>query len=162
MEIIPSEVKLNEFWIYLPYEDIINLCQTNILFNTICQRNSVWQLLIERDFGIKYSGEDARNLYLLYKHALDKFSKYLPIITQPALYILVNFIPVSEWDNMEESLKEYLDEYIGGEYYPKIFSINILFNITIDGKYYNLLQEIADVRVLYPNFKQIIEELNKK
>lgn len=105
METIPPEIKLLELWNHLPYEDIVNLCQTNREFNLICQYNSTWQYLLYRDFGITYTEGNARNLYLLYKHALDYFSNFYPIITQRALYALVNVAPVSTWSNLEKAIR---------------------------------------------------------
>lgn len=48
MEIIPSDIKLFEFWKYLPYENIVDLCQSNIEFNLICESNNVWIFIKSR------------------------------------------------------------------------------------------------------------------
>lgn len=168
MNTLPTEVRFNEFWQYLDYQDIVRLCETDVMFSKICEFNYVWQYLIKRDFGFIYVEENARSLYLLYNRALNVFSKYLPIITQTALSTLVTYIPTSEWNDLELSLKAFLDDY---DDTPKIFTVNTLFYILSNGaenyvipssfrKYYEILEEVADVKVLYPDFDQILEVLN--
>jgi hypothetical protein len=105
METIPPEIYLEEIVKNLSYEDIVGLCLTNTRFKMFCGSNLLWQRLLQRDFWITYQGENARNVYLLYKHALDHFSNYYPIITQYALQALVTFIPISTWSILDKRIR---------------------------------------------------------
>jgi hypothetical protein len=49
METLPNDVRLNHLIKYLPYEDIVNLCSTDLDLMKICQSNETWQYLIERE-----------------------------------------------------------------------------------------------------------------
>jgi hypothetical protein len=104
METIPKEVRLNEFYKYLPYEDIVNLCQANIEFSSIYKSNETWIYLLYRDFIIK--DKDVRDKYLLYKSALNYFSQIFPIITQSALFTIVNHIPKFFWKIIGEDMRK--------------------------------------------------------
>src|SRR5581483_8962340 len=90
----------------------IMLCRTNYRLNLICQTNSTWIHLLRRDFKVSYTGENAHNLYLLYRHTLGYFSEFYPIITQRALNILVNIAPPSTWNSLEEAIKEHREAFV--------------------------------------------------
>jgi hypothetical protein len=49
METIPPEVK-TEFFLNLSYPDILRLCQTNRAFANLCQDDSLWHQLFQRDY----------------------------------------------------------------------------------------------------------------
>ena len=80
METIPRDIKLSEFWKHLPYESIVDLFQTNIEFNLVCQNNLVWQYLLLCDFGVTHNQDNARDLYLLYRHTLDYFLIFIQLL----------------------------------------------------------------------------------
>lgn len=48
---IPIE-QLQEILLYLPPEDLINACQTNIFWSQVCQSNYFWQIKTEKDFDL--------------------------------------------------------------------------------------------------------------
>ncbi len=48
----------------LPVEDILNLCRTSKEFRWYCEDNVFWKLLLDRDFGIKWVGEGAKEEYI--------------------------------------------------------------------------------------------------
>ena len=98
-----EDVGLYEFYKYLSYEEIINLCNTNYLFSSICRNNETWKYLMKRDFAIDYIGVDAYREYLKYKNALDIFSTRFPIITQRALINIVDNISSQYWNQIINS-----------------------------------------------------------
>jgi hypothetical protein len=92
-----EDLLLHEVWKFLSYVDILILCQTSVIFNTICKDNAMWIFLLERDFDVIYTKKDARKLYLLYREALLMFTKSFPIITGTALKYIVNDIHYEKW-----------------------------------------------------------------
>ena len=53
-------------WKYLPYEDIVSLCQTNQAYSAVCNDPETWRFLLYRDFNIVADGSlnEMRNRYL--------------------------------------------------------------------------------------------------
>ena len=50
---------------YLDILDILNLCDSDIqLKKAICDNSDVWSLLLKRDFGLQFTGYDAKNKYI--------------------------------------------------------------------------------------------------
>jgi hypothetical protein len=161
MDIIPRDVKVLELFRYLSYEDIMELCQTNREFNMICHNNITWKYLLQRDFGITYTKENAYNLYMLYKQALDYFSNFYPIITQRVLNIIVNIAPISTWDSIAQAIGERNMEIIYKEY---LLSVYIL--IEICNQEFLIEHELIVTEVNCETIKsnvntQLIEELRK-
>lgn len=109
MNTLHEEIKLNEFYRHLSYEDVLNLCLSSSEFSKICKQNSLWIYLLEKDFGIQYVEKDVKDVYLLYLHALLYFSKLFPIITFKALQEIVEFIPFSEWDKFTKMFEMWRD-----------------------------------------------------
>jgi hypothetical protein len=186
MESLPQELKISELWKSLPYENIIKLCQTNREFNMICQNETVWKYLLQRDFGITYHKEklfpeihnashpeNARNLYLLYKYALDYLTEFYPIITQIALELFVNTIPVSVWPAFGEGIKEYNKSFFSEEDRSLIFSIDELgfsfYDISEIGEYISdpyfkeLFRHILSHYIvsIYPNLEQMKQQIRQ-
>jgi hypothetical protein len=175
METIPSEVRLQEFWKNLSYEEIVNLCRTNVEFSNICQSNVMWQYLLYRDFDITYTRENARSLYLLYKHTVDHFSQFYPIITQKALQKLIELIPVSEWNKFDKAIRErqeYQDAY--GEDKSLVLTGLELFRIVyvedetvneyvIEERFYrDQMEELfQNMDLIHPGFSQMIKQLEQ-
>jgi hypothetical protein len=163
MQSIPSEIRLQEFWKYLSYEEIVNLCQTNIEFNKICQSNALWQHLLYRDFGIVYNEPNARESYLKYKATLDHFSQFYPIITQHALQALMTFIPVSEWLIYDDEIIINREMYDYNPLYTSILSVNRVANLIHDikqsGNLWYLVREITINAIGIDNYNQIIQKL---
>jgi hypothetical protein len=121
-------------WKHLDYDDLINLCQSNSLFNSICLSNNTWIYLIYRDFGFAYNGQNAHDTYLLYKTALDLLTEYFPIVTQLALYELVETISNPKSEDLRLALNIFKNNW---EDEFKIFTIQVLqrvFNETYDAE----------------------------
>lgn len=176
MDIVPQALVLGNLWIYLSYEDIVKLCQVNLEFNTICQSNSTWRQLLYRDFGVNYTDPDTRSLYLLYRHALEHFSNYFPIITQRALSILVNIAPVLTWNSLEKSINEYIGGFAGSAS-PLILSIETFAAVCSEIIVHQvepaiiesivteidceMIEKMGDSSVIYPNFDEMVEYLQQ-
>lgn len=47
----------------LSYPEIINLCQTNKRFATLCRNDNLWKNLLDRDFGVKFKNQTNRESY---------------------------------------------------------------------------------------------------
>lgn len=120
-----EDLMLNEIWKYLPYNDIIKLCQTSYTFNHICKNNNVWIFLLQRDFDV-IGDKDARKLYLRYREALLLFTKTFPIITDKALKYIVNDINYNEWQKIIDW--ELVEQRANG-YFHYILSLSYLNNI---------------------------------
>ena len=117
---IPQDLRLGEFWKYLPYQDIINLCIISSELNQICKSNSVWKYLLFRNFGINNVLQNSHKFYLLYKKVIEYINSYIPIITQQALVALVK---IWKWPNLKECIKLRLEYDINLDYPTKIFTI---------------------------------------
>ena len=153
MEFIPRVLRLNQIWIYLPYEDIVTLCQLDRKFNTICQNNETWIYLLRRDFWIDYPKPNAREIYLQYRQTLKHFSRDYPIITQRALNLIVNHIPSTLWKFLDESTTMNEDE--------SILSISMVIDLMVNsGQSWEPLQNVGDSRLIYPDFDQMLYQLN--
>ena len=48
---------------YLPVESLLKYCSSDPLFAHICNDDIIWALLIQRDFELFYTGDDAREKY---------------------------------------------------------------------------------------------------
>lgn len=103
METLPKEIKLQEFWKFLSYYDIVHLCQSNSEFSQICLSNELWVHLLQKDFNI-CDHDNAKQLYLKYRHTLDHFTQYYPIITNHALKSLVHLISLSDWPIIDKTI----------------------------------------------------------
>lgn len=140
---------------YLPYEDILKLCQTNPNFRYFCSKDRLYKILLERDYGVK---SDPENLYKLYISGLDFLSKFYPVITQKALQAFVQSIPISDWSGIEAEMQKIHDEspYEHDEYLH-ILSLSDLVEISdvID----NYLRP-PDFETLYPGLNQMVETIN--
>lgn len=157
MDIIPADVKLEKLWRTLPYEDINRLCLVNQEFNLLCQRNSTWEYLVNRDFGINYTGNNARNLYIKYRQALDYFSSYYPIITYQTLALIVDRVPISWRDNIGDTINRLTNKGF-------ILSVDELIGL-IDETYptrnWNDFKDVLDPRKLYNDFDKMIISINQ-
>jgi hypothetical protein len=166
MEFLPQEVKLTEIWKYLPYEDIVRLCQTNKEFSTICSSNETWKYLLQRDFRIIFTEENAYNLYILYKQALDYFSKFYPIITQRALSRIINVFPTSTWNDLGYAIEQF-QEQIGltSEFILSDLTVSDIRIFMIEsGEFEQVLVNINRDMIgdeVTPEFNQILEELEE-
>lgn len=165
METIPEDIKLKEFWKYLPYESIIYLCQVNREFSSICQDNLMWCYLLYRDFDVIYVEVTAQNRYLSYKCTLAHFSNFYPIITKHALKSLVDLVPVSKWSKFNEAIKSHKSQYG----FLKILTYNDLVGVSyVDVNCEYILEESErklfkedDPHLIYHNFNQMVQELNE-
>jgi hypothetical protein len=170
MEQLPSEIKLQEFWRHLSYEEIHNLCQTNVEFSRICEINIMWQYLLYRDFGIVYNENNARQMYLLYKHALDFLSNFYPVITQRALKIFAENVSTTDWNNIKM--------VVHNRYYNPILTVTdlvLLVNFARQEAYFlsrykqYIISEksrdsvgyAANIRLVYPDYDQMLLELEQ-
>jgi hypothetical protein len=117
-----------------------------------------------------YNGNDARQMYLLYRHALDTLTDdFFPIVTQKSLKIMIEYIPVSKWNNLAKALKDYLWGY--GEGYPQILTNTEFTNVVlftdecgvpyISNVYGNLIAEVTGIESQYSNFDQMVSELEQ-
>lgn len=143
MILLPKEIQLNEIFQYLNYKSILNLKLVNSNF-CIIDDDVLWKHLLYRDFGIEninfynlhklyddtslknilyrgFENINIKNLYMLYKCALEKLTKVHPIITQRTLLKVIEYIPKSEWDNLCTALKN--DTSIPEQ---RILSVNVL------------------------------------
>ncbi len=63
---LPPDV-VQEIFLDLSVEEIMKLCRSNVAFNMICKRESLWQTKVWNDFGIekKYGilGEKQQRIY---------------------------------------------------------------------------------------------------
>jgi hypothetical protein len=128
--ILPDDIKLQELYKHLSYEDLIHLCQTNHLYHHLCQRHDVWQFLLQRDFGIVHIYDNPKHMYHLYNHALDFLSNYFNIITLKGLMAFVEFISPDLWDELN-----YEDWRIKGQ----IFTVHLLLCLI-----QNTIQDVID------------------
>jgi hypothetical protein len=103
METLPQEIKRHEFYKHLSYDDLINLCYTNQEFSYLCYDNNVWQFMLKRDFGI-LTNVNAKQTYLLYKHALDFLSNYYEVITLDGLIAFVRYMEPQHWHLLDDAL----------------------------------------------------------
>lgn len=173
METIPTDIKFSELWKHLSYESIVDLCQSSNEFNAlICQSNIIWEQLLYRDFGVIYIKDNARNMYLLYRHALNHFSQFYPIITQRALQILVNVAPIETWSGWERSIEDRRQQ---SDRPDLILTVDVLatlcseweFDESGEMQYFvpdvdcEQIEEMSDIRLMYPNFDQMVEELKE-
>jgi hypothetical protein len=169
MDTLPSEVRLQEFWKHLSYDEIVNLCKINVEFSNVCQSNLMWQYLLDRDFDISYDGQNAKYVYLIrkffgviytgedalqvyskYINTLNHFTQYYPIITQQALISLVNLIPVSDWPAYDKVIT---NERINGDT-NKILSAYGVGNLASATEYYEYLTQ--DMRKFDNNVSNIV------
>lgn len=109
METLPYEIKQQEFYKHLSYDQLINLCQTNQEWKPLCANQQVWRFLLQRDFGLT-TDANPKQMYLLYKHALDFLSHYYDFITLDALIAFVTFIKPQDWSVLNDALLEQFDE----------------------------------------------------
>jgi hypothetical protein len=161
---IPHDYVLNELWKHLPYDELLNLCETSSEFNNICLSNKTWVFLLNRDFAITYNGQNAHNMYLLYKGALEILTPYFPIVTQRALVELV--ATNSQWSNLITVLNIFKNIW---EDRYKIFTIQMLRYILdfrdddgnqIIDKTLQILEGSYDIiRRTYTNYKDILAKL---
>ena len=49
---------------YLSVGEFLQLCQTSKLYSQLCSDNNLWQSFIHRDFGYKYTENDAKDEYI--------------------------------------------------------------------------------------------------
>lgn len=158
MEIIPQDIKLQELWQYLPYEDIVNLCQSNLEFNLICESNNVWTYLLKRDFDIIYTQENSRNMYLLYRHALNHFSEFYPIITLKALNLIIKYVPTSVWPILDEIIRKEL-----GHLSNSILSESVILTMRsgiLSKSYFIDFDNIAHHWYI-PGFSEMVNRINE-
>ena len=153
---VPLILRQEESWKHLLYEDIIQLCQTNKFFNTICQRNNTWIYLLKRDFDRDYSGDDARREYLSYREILEHFSQFYPVITKKALYLIHDLVPKIYWDlldgDMIDTQETRFDNVLRTVFLPNSLPINLPF--------YQNIVNVADSNADYPNFDLMIQNIN--
>lgn len=151
-----EDLIMHEIWKYLPYVDILILCQTSEKFNTFSKHNDMWIYLLKRDYDVVYvNKEGARKLYLLYREALLLFTKTFPIITSKSLHYIVNNII---YDNWQKIIDEELQQRISG-YTHQILSLDVLSSIADELK-------IADVytnehfqrQLLHQYAKQVVKK----
>jgi hypothetical protein len=109
METLPYEIKQQEFYKHLSYDQLINLCQTNQEWRPLCANPQVWRFLLQRDFGMT-TDANPKQMYLLYKHALDFLSHYYDFITLDALITFVTFIQPQDWSVLNDALLQQFDE----------------------------------------------------
>lgn len=136
METLPIDITNTNLWTSLPYHDIISLCDVNLRFNRICQLDSTWKFLIERDFGIDYNGFDPYNTYLDYYEILNYFSKYYRIITQRALLFIWEYVSESYWPVIDEQTK--IHREMG--YNHPILSGDIVISLLDEGRVTEVIQ----------------------
>jgi hypothetical protein len=132
MENLPQDYILDNMWLYMPYQDIINLCQTHPEFRIICQQNRTWRILLKRDFNIEYNGNNARDMYMKYNEVIDYFSETFPIITNEAVKIIIEKVPKSLWDNIilrEQRLRNIEQQYT---YILSLGWLSILSDLILD------------------------------
>lgn len=129
----------------MSFKDIINLCNTNHEFDSICRLNSTWQYLLYRDFDVIYNEENAYELYKKYRSALDYFSENFPIITKQALFSLVNIIPFEHWNIVRNLIQKYSDR--------------TLTNEELISTYMDKMGWMPGLPINYPNYHEMIEEL---
>jgi hypothetical protein len=186
---LPKEIQLKEICQYLNCENIINLSQVNHSFYLINEYDDLWKYLLYRDFGIEYKVinvkklqiiyksddilyrdfENAiiniKNLYMLYKYALEKLTKVHPIITQRTLLKVIEEIPKFEWDNLCMALRETI--FIPEQH---ILSINNLIDAINNTEYKNEFimpdsyrQKIkftsGDANLIWDNFNIMIKDI---
>lgn len=134
----------------MSFKDVINLCNTNYEFSSICRSNSTWQYLIQRDFNIIYNGENAYKQYLT-NIILSIFSKYTNIITQDAIDVLINYIPFSVWNE----LVNVIGEGAGFDF----ISVNEIYCLcSVIGFLY---EDLFGPNILYPGFEDMVDEIIK-
>lgn len=103
MEYLPTVLKYEKFWKNLSYEDIIELCLVNKDFNKICQDNNTWKYLLKRDYDVTYTGNDARQEYLIAtKFLLDYLSTKYIVVTKGVLDFIRKFIPPVRYSLIDE------------------------------------------------------------
>ena len=146
-------------WKYLPYEDIVSLCQTSRGFSEICNDPETWRFLLYRDFNIQMIGNasELRDLYRLEKEKKQVYSDLMShfnalMIPTNKIHLLAFEYVVSmypgamdeldrrrdkehrkmiEEHNLEgKSLKEALRSIVATE--PEGYYRNRIFNMTVD------------------------------
>jgi hypothetical protein len=157
MENLPKEIIILEILKNLSYEDLSILCQTNDIYHEICQLDSTWKYLLERDFYVKARpDQNPKMLYLDFRHALNIFSKNFRIVTQTALKAFVDYFPILEWNDLSDVLDTFQ--------FTIIVTLDTLL-VTNEGM---LNQTVKDNfrnktanSVIYPNFEQMVQENNE-
>ena len=97
----------NVVWLHLPVRDLLHLCRTNKSFAQLCQRNSTWQYLIQRDFGRVYNGDDAYDKYRSYMQLFNFFTDRYPIVTKKALDAILESVPLINLTAMNRTWETY-------------------------------------------------------
>lgn len=112
MEQFNKEFLFNELFIHMSYEDIVNLCQTNIYYHHMCQDNNLWLFLLRRDFNINNKDQNAFLTYKKYHDALNYFATSFPVITINSLKLIINYIHKRNWSLIIKEEKKQLTKNI--------------------------------------------------
>lgn len=101
----PEEIIIEQLR-YLPLEDLLSICSTNLAISRICQGKQLWQLRLIDDFKVKNISEigDPRSYYF---DLLDKRSFVLTLVLQG----------VDE--NLYEFKQEYIEELLNASSYQE-------------------------------------------
>lgn len=97
MQSLPQDIRLQELWKHLSYNDIVNLSQSNNEFTQIYSNHNMWAHLMLKDFGLVYDDIDVKEVYLKLRKMLHYFSQYYPIITFEAFKALM-LIDMHDWE----------------------------------------------------------------
>jgi hypothetical protein len=121
---VPQDIKMN-FLLQLSYPDLINACQTNKQYYSLCQDNYLWNKLIERDFPFYPSDKlYAKKSYEHWYNYFDKttlkiisdfiiYRKYynnLQITYEQIFNLLVNYI-IENNNMMAKEIQKEADAY---------------------------------------------------
>ena len=158
-----NQMLQNEIWPSLPVPTLLSLCKTNKEYYNICSQNSTWVYLIDRDFGISYTGDNAQSVYKKYQEILNYFSPVFPIITLQALEFIANF--VSDYQYLRDQLKrEYVDLYRSAGSGPKthILDLNMLY------RRHDIMSQTGEeskfnydyTNILIPDFSALLSKIN--
>lgn len=133
MEFLASELK-EEIWKKLPFEDLLNLCETDIEFNQICQDSHTWKFLLMRDFGIKDVSLDPKIKYIQ-EHTRKQVRDEL---FNKRVYMLVDNTGWSQFTTLandsDEFFSQLTDAYNQGKLPPKEDLVRSLTNFVVGNK----------------------------
>lgn len=152
MEELPDDIILDDLWIDLPYQDILNLCQTNTNFSYVCQYNRTWKILLNRDFGIDYKGPNCRELYVTYYSIINYFSNWFRMITQTALLFISKYVPKEFWHIIIE--QEELQRRLG--FFHEILAVNDVTSLLDEARVINIPQDNSS---MYLNFNEMVQSV---
>ena len=156
-------------WKYLPYEDIVSLCQTSRGFSEICNDPETWRFLLYRDFNISKTGSlsELRDLYQyentrarIYNELLVLWRRAVP---QPSvIHDMSKAMIEILFPEAKSTLDRLVSEQITYDYLVKLITDEVLKDESMINTPVAKIIPIMLMKRLYPNQKRALHAIKRR